>query len=254
MTALGASGNFTAGDGRFFAAAGASAGHDADDRVVYNTTNGDLFYDADGNGAGSAQLIATLSSNTALAATDIAIDNGTATPPPGPGMVINGTAGNDSLVGGAGNDSMQGGAGADTMLGGAGNDAIGGNDGNDRIEGGTGNDTLNGGSGQDVFVFREFGAANADAVSAYDSSWDKLQLDHNAMAALGASGTFASGDARFFAGAGAGGGHDADDRVVFNSSTGQLYYDDNGSGAHAAQLLATFQTGAVVAATDISVI
>jgi Ca2+-binding RTX toxin-like protein len=254
MSALGASGNFAAGDARFFSGAGASSGHDTDDRVVYNTTTNQLFYDADGNGAGSAQLIATLQSGAALAATDIAVDNGTATPPPAQGMVINGTAGNDSLVGGAGNDSMQGGAGADTMLGGAGNDAIGGNDGNDRIEGGTGNDTLSGGSGQDVFVFREFGAANADAVSAYDSSWDKLQLDHNAMAALGATGTFAAGDARFFAGAGAAGGHDADDRVVFNSSTGQLYYDDDGSGAHAAQLVATFQTGAVVAATDISVI
>jgi Ca2+-binding RTX toxin-like protein len=74
------------------------------------------------------------------------------------------------------------------------------------------------------------------------------------MAALGATGNFAAGDVRFFAGAGAGGGHDADDRVVYNTSTGQLYYDDDGSGAHAAQLVATLQAGAVVAATDISVI
>jgi hypothetical protein len=81
-----------------------------------------------------------------------------------------------------------------------------------------------------------------------------LQLDHNAMAALGATGTFAAGDARFFAGAGAAGGHDADDRVVFNSSTGQLYYDDDGSGAHAAQLVLTLQAGAALSATDISVI
>ena len=48
--------------------------------------------------------------------------------------------------------------------------------------------------------------------------------------------------------------YDANDRVVYNTSTGQLYYDDDGSGAHAAQLVATLQAGAVVAATDISVI
>jgi Ca2+-binding RTX toxin-like protein len=252
MTALGASGNFTAGDGRFFAAAGASAGHDADDRVVYNTTNGQLFYDADGNGAGSAQLIATLQSGAPLAATDIAVDNGTATPPPAQGVLINGTAANDSLVGGSGNDTINGFAGADTIVGGAGNDLIDGNDGNDRLEGGAGNDTLSGSGGQDSFVFREAGAANADAVQGFATGWDNLQLDHNAMAALGATGTFAAADARFFAGAGAAGGHDADDRVVFNTSTGQLYYDDDGSGAHAAQLVLTLQAGATLAATDIS--
>jgi hypothetical protein len=67
-------------------------------------------------------------------------------------------------------------------------------------------------------------------------------------------GTFGANDARFFAGAGAGGGHDADDRVIFNTTTGQLYYDDDGSGAHAAQLIATFQASTSVAAADISVI
>jgi Ca2+-binding RTX toxin-like protein len=331
---------------------------------VYNTTTGQLFYDADGNGAGASQLIATLQSGATLAATDIAVDNGTAAPPPPPpGPTINGTAGNDSLVGTAasetinglagndtitgnagndtmfggdgndsfvmssggtgsyGNDSMDGGAGVDylefnngvaqsgivvdlaagtlagggaagagsatlvnienvmggqfgdritgngadnyvyawlgddTVNGGAGFDTLYGVDGNDVLNGGAGNDYLIGGAGADTFVFDQApGTANADRITDFATAADKLQLDHNVMAALGATGNFASGDVRFFAGAGAAAGHDADDRVVYNTSTGQLYYDDDGSGAHAAQLVATLQAGAALAATDISVI
>ena len=45
---VGASGNFSTGDQRFFAAAGAVGGHDATDRVVYDTSTGKLYFDADG--------------------------------------------------------------------------------------------------------------------------------------------------------------------------------------------------------------
>jgi Ca2+-binding RTX toxin-like protein len=73
MTAIGATGNFAAGDARFWAAAGVTSGHDANDRIVYNSTTGDLYYDADGNGAGAAQLVGNLQGHPALAATDIAV-------------------------------------------------------------------------------------------------------------------------------------------------------------------------------------
>jgi hypothetical protein len=78
-------------------------------------------------------------------------------------------------------------------------------------------------------------------------------LDDAAFTAIGAMGNFAAGDARFKANSG-GTATDTNDRVVFNTSTGQLYYDADGSGAGAAQLIATVQTGATVAATDIVVI
>jgi hypothetical protein len=48
--------------------------------------------------------------------------------------------------------------------------------------------------------------------------------------------------------------HDANDRVIYNTTTRGLYYDADGSGSGAAQLIATLQAGATVAATDISVI
>jgi Ca2+-binding RTX toxin-like protein len=238
MVAIGPSGNFTAGDVRFYAAAGANGGHDADDRLVYDTSTGQLFYDADGNGASVAQLIATLPGAPALAASDLTVVNGSSpTPTPTPGTSLNGTSGNDTLVGTTGNDTIFG------------------NSGNDWIEGREGHDTLSGGSGLDSYVFREFGAANADTLNNFDgNNWDSLRFDNAAFTALGPDGQFSAGDARFFAAAGATGGHDADDRIVYNTSSGQLYYDADGAGGADAQLVATIQGAAPVAAPDIWVI
>ncbi len=44
-----------------------AAGHHGGASVIYNGTNGQLLYDADGNGAGAAVLVATL--NTGLVMT-----------------------------------------------------------------------------------------------------------------------------------------------------------------------------------------
>jgi Ca2+-binding RTX toxin-like protein len=241
FTQIGASGDFVPGDGRFFAAAGASGGHDTDDRIVYDTSNGNLYYDADGSGAGGAQLFATLQGAPALSATDLAVDNGSTptpspTPTPTPGSRMSGTNGNDTIVGTAGNDTIFG------------------NSGNDWIEGRGGNDQLSGGSGQDSYVFREFGAGNADTLLNFDTNWDSLRLDNAAFTGLGGDGRFAAGDARFFAGAGATAGHDADDRIVYDTSTGQLYYDADGAGGADAQLVATVQGTPTVAAGDIWVV
>ena len=77
--------------------AGASAGHDASDRLIFDTTTGNLYYDADGDGAGTAQLVATLASAfsfwpSSLAASDVSVDGTSA----------------DLLLTGQGNDTLTG--------------------------------------------------------------------------------------------------------------------------------------------------
>jgi Ca2+-binding RTX toxin-like protein len=131
--------------------------------------------------------------------------------------VLTGNAANNFLTGGVGNDSLDGAAG------------------NDNLKGGLGHDVLTGGSGADNFFFAEApGAANSDVITDFASGADRLRLDDAFFAAIDALGIFALNDARFFAGAGATGGDDASDRVVYDTGTGNLYYDSDGSGLGAA--------------------
>ena len=370
MSALGASGTFSVGDERFYAAFGATGGHDADDRLIYDMRDGSLYYDPDGSGSAAALVIANLlvpraspdvSSPAHLAASDIVVVNaapgtssngtsgadslvGTAADDTLQGFAgndtLNGLGGNDRLAGGEGDDSLIGGGGADTLVGGPGTDTLDGGSGDDwyfgldageriidagghdsivatatfslaaeglfedlyldaaagaangtgnnavnyiagnadqnmlsgmggadTLFGGAGDDTLLGGAGddeltggegidvldgglgrdylagawseKDIFVFSAApGEANADVIALFDRGWDEVHLDAAVMPALGPSGEFGFNDVRFYAAAGATSGHDADDRVVYDTSTARLYYDADGSGSGAAQLIA----------------
>jgi Ca2+-binding RTX toxin-like protein len=152
----------------------------------------------------------------------------------------------ETVITGAFNDRFTGSSGADRFDG---------RGGNDTFSGGGGNDTLSGGTGNDVFVFDTApGSGNVERITDFSSAPDQLQFENAIFTAIGGAGTFASGDGRFWAASGATSGHDANDRVVYNISTGNLYYDADGSGAGASQLVATFQGNPAIAATDITVI
>jgi Ca2+-binding RTX toxin-like protein len=66
--------------------------------------------------------------------------------------LVNGEAGNDSLVGGSSFDSLSGGDDNDTLAGGGGADTLRGGSGADRLTGGDGNDLATGGAGNDTFI------------------------------------------------------------------------------------------------------
>jgi len=109
-----------------------------------------------------------------------------------------------------------------------------GNAGNNTLAGGLGNDTLIGGDGRDVFVFDTApSAANRDTIQNFIVADDTIQLSRAVFSAL-ATGVLATG--AFVTGAAA---LDANDRIIYNSATGALLYDADGSGAGAAVQFAT---------------
>src|SRR2546428_4087755 len=172
---------------------------------------------------------------------------------------INGTEGNDSIVGTAdadvinglgGNDNIQAGDGSDTVIGGAGNDTISGNGGVDWVEGGAGNDEVRGGPGQDSIAFHEYQAQNADLLTDFDAGWDNLQFDARGFYGIGPTGRFAPGDPRFYSAPGATQGHDADDRLVYDTSTGNLYFDPDGSGGSISYIFCPISSGPPPSSTE----
>src|SRR3954471_9136980 len=151
----------------------------------------------------------------------------------------------NSLTGTAGRDLLEGFGGSDTLTGGAGDDVLVGGTQFDRLVGGTGNDTF-------LFNVAATGA-NADLIVDFASGADKIALDTAIYANAGALGNFAAGDGRFYAAAGATTGHDTDDRVIYNTTNGTLWYDADGSGSGASQLIGTLQNAPALSATDITV-
>lgn len=104
------------------------------------------------------------------------------------------------------------------------------------LTGGGGDDLLRGKGGADRFVFAaKLGAGNADSIADFKHDKDVLALDDKVFKAVGSAVT--SGE--FYAKAGAHKGHDKDDRLVYNKTTGDLYYDKDGKGGAAAVLFAT---------------
>jgi Ca2+-binding RTX toxin-like protein len=141
------------------------------------------------------------------------------------------------------------------ITGGSGANVLNGSSGNDTLSGGAGNDNLTGGSGSDEFVFSSWFTSNVDTITDFSSGTDIVALDDDifwSLAGLG-SPAFALPGANFVANAGGVSG-DGDDFILYDTSTGRLYYDSDGNGALSRVHFATLTGAPSLSASDIEVI
>jgi serralysin len=199
--------------------------------------------------------------------------------------ILNGLGGADSMSGGAGNDTYYVDNTGDTVIENAseGTDAVAstvsyslsanvenlvlygsavingvGNDLNNSLvgnavdnilNGGLGNDYLVGGSGADTFVFNSVlnASTNTDTISDFTAGTDTIQLSNAIFTALTSTGTLSA--ANFVASA-SGAAVDSNDYILYNTTTGALYYDADGSGSGAAVEFAVLGTSTHPAITN----
>jgi Ca2+-binding RTX toxin-like protein len=106
----------------------------------------------------------------------------------------------------------------------------------DSLTGGAGFDRLDGGRDADRFVFSaKLGVAGVDTIVKFMHDEDKLALENKVFKAIGGS-LIAD---EFYAKAGATQAHDKSDRVIYNKTTGDVYYDKDGKGGDASVLILT---------------
>jgi Ca2+-binding RTX toxin-like protein len=150
--------------------------------------------------------------------------------------LISGNSKSNILGGLGGNDTLRGLGGADIIDAGAGNDRIYGDGGNDLLSGGLGRDTMTGGAGYDFFAFESRLSKSAiDTVTDFSVKYDTIMLWKGIFKVAASSNGLIS-SAAFWAGSKA---HDRSDRIIYDKSTGALSYDPDGTGAKAAQQIAT---------------
>ena len=143
--------------------------------------------------------------------------------------------GNDVAFGDEGTDSLTGNNNDDRVFGGVGNDTLNGSNGSDVLYGGSGADTMTGGNNGDTFVFGHDWNSGIDSVTDFNGADGDKVLLVNDYAGLfdtlsaGPGGTLLA--SQFSAGAGLTTAPSADVRIVYNTSTGALYYDADGSGS-----------------------
>jgi Ca2+-binding RTX toxin-like protein len=146
--------------------------------------------------------------------------------------------------------------GGDTINGGGGDDALVGGNQVDIINGGLGNDQLIGGAQSDTFIFNTAlnATTNVDTIFDFDAgNADKINLDDAIFVGIANSGSsLSTGD--FAANAG-GNATTASQNILFDTTTGNLYYDADGNGAGAKVLVAHITViGGTVDASDFVVI
>ena len=140
-------------------------------------------------------------------------------------VVLTGSARGDDFLGSDFNDRINGGGGGDRAYGGLGDDIL---------NGGKGRDYLYGDDGADTFFFNVApGGANRDRIGDFRPEDDSIRLENSVFKGL-AAGALAPGR---FKDIGTG-TQDANDRILYDSDDGRLYFDRDGLGGSGPKLIA----------------
>ena len=125
-----------------------------------------------------------------------------------------------------------------------------GNGHDNRITGNGRSNTLTGANGNDVFVFNTAlnAATNVDTITDFSVLHDTIQLENGIFTGL-AGGVLAAG--AFTIGTGAA---QVDDRIIYNSATGALFFDSNGSAQGGVTRFGTLATGLNLTNADFLVV
>jgi Ca2+-binding RTX toxin-like protein len=144
-------------------------------------------------------------------------------------------------------NKLTGNSATNTLGGLGGNDVIAGGGGDDHLLGGSGNDRLIGGAGVDNFYFDTAPNANTnfDKIVDFTPTDDTIQLDLAVFTGIAGPGTLAAGAFRLGTAAA-----DADDRIIYDSATGKIFYDADGNAAGAQVLFAQVTAGTALTNVD----
>ncbi|WP_180275758.1 S-layer family protein [Sphingobium sp. IP1] len=153
---------------------------------------------------------------------------------------LTGNGGNNLMRGSLGGDLIVGMGGDDGIYGEDGNDFLQGNDGNDLLVGGAGLDELTGGAGADSFLFDSLTvSADRDTVKDFAPGEDMLVFARSIFTAFASMPSGSLPSSAFYAGTAA---TAPDQYLIYNKSTGALYYDADGSGSQAMVQVAFLST------------
>ena len=160
---------------------------------------------------------------------------------------VTAASGNDRVLGDNSGNSLLGLDGNDVLFGLGGNDTLMGGNAQDQSNGGAGRDFLIGGADADSFVFNAaLGGGNIDAILDFELGIDRISLDDATFAGL-ASGVLAAGA---FVANTSGFATLAAHRSIYETDTGGVFFDSDGTGAAARVQFATVDPGLALTAAD----
>ena len=197
--------------------------------IYYVDNANDAVIEAVGKGADTVRATLTYQLDDGQEVEALTADNLASTSP----QTLNGNEFTQTIVGNAGLSVLRGFAG------------------DDNLQGMAGNDTLTGGAGKDKFLFNTTldVVNNIDTIIDMTPGDDIIRLDDAFFAGIGAAGVL-NADAFHIGTAAA----DAEDRIVYNSTTGQLSFDSNGNTAGGVTQFANLTTALGLTNTNFEVV